>query len=96
MSSNRSNDTEYEDQLAGKIVYKLLRKRVVGRHKKQINTVVNWFATHQQGDVKELIRKMVEDPDTPLKVGPKDTIWLSDYQDALKFAEQKGIDTEWL
>lgn len=32
-----------------KIVKQLARKKVVGTHKKQVDTVKNWFATSDQG-----------------------------------------------
>lgn len=36
-----------DDNLRVKIVKKLARKKVVGTHKKQVETVKNWFATDE-------------------------------------------------
>lgn len=59
------------DQLAVKIVRKLARNKVVGGHYKQVDTVRNWFATDEQGQVEDVIRDLIRDPDAPRGVRGK-------------------------
>jgi hypothetical protein len=44
-----------------KIVQKLIRRKVVGGHNKQIDTVKNWFRTSDQGRVEQRIEEMLAD-----------------------------------
>lgn len=70
---------------------------MVNSHKKQIDTVVNWFATDEQGAVKQLIEKLVKDPCFPLeRYGARPAIRLTDYQEAKEWADSLGASTEWL
>lgn len=52
-----------EDQrIKNDVVYTMLRKRVVGGHKKQVTTIVSQaVASHEEGRAKELLDDLVRD-----------------------------------
>lgn len=82
-----------DQSLKNKLIEKLLRKRVVGGNKVQSDTAVNWFASSDQGDVKDLIDEMVADPSTPLERyggGQRDNIRLSDVGEAVRYLDRNG------
>lgn len=86
-----------EVRLTGKLLRKLLRNNVTGAHKKQIDTVTNWFASDEQGAVKNLIDKLISKPDFPLEqYGARSAIRVTDYQEAKEWVDRLGFDTEWL
>jgi hypothetical protein len=75
----------------------MLRKNVTGAHKKQIDTVTNWFASDEQGAVKDLIDKLISKPEFPLEqYGARDAIRVTEYQEAKEWVDRLGFDTEWL
>lgn len=80
-----------------KIVQKLTRQRVTGAHKKQVDTVKNWFSTDEQGRVEELIRNMIRDPGSPLEGygGSRDNVRLTSIQDAKRYIEDHGGELPW-
>ena len=86
-----------DDQLRVKIVKQLARKKVVGGHKKRVDTVKNWFATSDQGRVEELIREMIRDPDTPLEGygGSRDNVRLTNIVEAKEYITERGGDLPW-
>lgn len=71
------------------VVEKLLRKQVVGSHKKQADTVVNWFPSHVQGQAERVIRGMIADVDAPVEAygGSRDNVRLTSVEDAIRFLE---------
>jgi hypothetical protein len=85
--------------LAGKITEKLLRKRVLGGHKKQITTVASWFRSDRQGEVKDVIDRMATEPAIPLEKyggGHRSNIRLTSFEEAMQFAEACEADTEFI
>lgn len=86
-----------DSALKTKVVAKLARRAVVGSHKKQVDTVKNWFATHQQGRVEAVIREMIRDPDAPLEGygGSRDNVRLTSMADAKAYIEERGGDLPW-
>lgn len=86
-----------DEQLRVKIVEKLARKPVVGAHKKQVDTVKNWFATSDQGRAEDLIREMIRDPEAPLEGygGSRDNVRLTSVENAKEFIEERGGDLPW-
>jgi hypothetical protein len=80
-----------------KIVRRLARKKVVGGHKKQVDTVKNWFATSDQGRVETLLREMIREPDAPLEGygGSRDNVRLTSIADAKSYIEEHGGDLPW-
>lgn len=86
-----------KEVLKAEIVKRLARKNVVGSHKKQVDTVKNWFPSHQQGEVEELVREMIRDPNAPLEGygGARDNVRISDMEDAKQFIRERGIDLPW-
>lgn len=94
-----SSDPQSERDLKGEIVRTLLRKTVVGKHRKQLETVVNWFPRYQENEVRELLEEMVDDPESPVESygkGDYSNIFIDDYDDAKKFVEDQGLNSEWL
>jgi hypothetical protein len=85
------------DQLRVKIVQKLARKKVGGGHKKQVDTVKNWFASSDQGEVEELIREMMSDPGAPLEGygGSRDNVRLTSIAEAKEYIRSQGGDLPW-
>ena len=62
--------------IRNRVVEKLLRKRVTGAHRKQVDTVKNWLPSHEQGRGERLIREMIRDPEAPLEAygGSRDNV----------------------
>jgi len=79
-----------------KIVYYLARNGVTGGHNKTVDTVKNraGIAVHEHGDAKDVIRELVRDPNAPVEAygGQRDSILLTNIQDAVKFIEDLGGD----
>lgn len=86
-----------DDNPRVKIVKKLARKKVVGTHKKQVETVKNWFATDEQGRTEETIHEMIRDPDAPLQGygGSRDNVRLTSIEDAKDFIREHGGELPW-
>lgn len=86
-----------DEQLRIEIVEDLARKRVVGAHKKQVETVKNWCRTSDQGRAEDLIREMIRDPKAPLEGygGSRDNVRLTSIEDAKEYIEDHGGDLPW-
>jgi hypothetical protein len=80
-----------------KVIKQLARKKVVGNHKKQVDTVKNWFATSDQGRVENLIREMISDPSAPLVGygGSRDNGRLTSIEDAKEYIVENGGELPW-
>ncbi|PSP39006.1 hypothetical protein BRD20_05770 [Halobacteriales archaeon SW_8_65_20] len=89
--------TADDEQLRVKIVQKLARKKVVGSHKKQVDTVKNWVATSEQGRAEELLREMMTDPEAPLERygGSRDNVRLSSIEAAKQYIRDHGGELPW-
>jgi hypothetical protein len=78
------------------MVRKMLRKRVVGDHKKQIDTVVGFsVASHDEGRARQLLEEMATDPAAPVEQyggGHRDNVRLSSVQDAVDYLQTNGGD----
>lgn len=85
------------EQLRVKIVTKLARKKVVGAHKKQVDTVKNWFTTSDQGRAETLIREMIRDPDAPLEGygGSRDNVRLTSLEAGKEYIQENGGELPW-
>lgn len=57
----------------------------------------NWFATDEQGRVKETIREMIRDTDAPLQGygGSRDNVRLTSIEDAKDFIREHGGELPW-
>lgn len=79
-----------------RMVRKMLRKRVVGNHKKQIDTVVNMsLPSHEQGRGKDLLDEMVSDANAPVEAyggGHRQNIRLTSVDDAVEYLKSNGGD----
>lgn len=80
--------------IRNRIVEKLLRKRVVGSHKKRVDTVTNWLPSHDQGRGEQLLREMLRDPESPVEGygGSRDNVRLTSVEDAVEFLEEHDGD----
>lgn len=84
-------DTDIENR----IVRKMLRKQVVGGHKKQVDTVVNWLPSDAQGRGRQLIDEMVADATAPIEAyggGHRENVRLTSVEDAVEFLKSNDGD----
>ncbi|OAQ51391.1 hypothetical protein HTG_17010 [Natrinema mahii] len=89
-----NSDEEFEND----IVETLVRKKVTGGKKHQIDTVKNWFASSDQGRVEDLIEKLARDPDAPVEMyggGARANVRLTSRQDAKEWLDDRGRDLWW-
>ena len=80
--------------LRNRIVEKLLRGRVIGAKKIQIDTPVSrYLPSHAQGRGKRLIREMVADPTAPIEAyggGQRENIRLVSVEAAIDYLKEHG------
>ena len=86
-----------EDQdIKNRIVRKMLRKQIVGNHKKQIDSIVNMcLPSHEQGRGKELLEDMATDPHSPVEMcggSHRQNVRLTSVEDAVDYLKQNGGD----
>ena len=85
-----------DQEIRNKMVRKMLRKRVVGSHKKQLTTVVGFsVSSHNKGRAKDLLEDMLADPEAPVERyggGHRDNVRLSSVQDAVAYLTDNGGD----
>jgi hypothetical protein len=55
------------DELKLDIVEKMIRQKVTGGHKKQVDTVKNWFSASKQGAVETHLGELMRDPQAPVE-----------------------------
>ena len=86
------------NELKVDVVEKLVRKKVTGKHNKQVDTVKNWFASSDQGEVEDLIEELIRDPSAPVQGhgGSRGTVRLTGIQDAKDWLYDYGRDLWWL
>lgn len=81
-----------DQEIRNRIVEKLLRNRVVGSHKKRIETVTsNYLPSHQEGRGKEVINDMLTDPGSPIESyggGHRKNIRLKSVEDAVEYLKE--------
>lgn len=83
--------------IRNRIVRKMLRKTVVGDHKKQIDTVVNYagLPSHELGRARDLLNEMADDPAAPIERyggGHRENVRLTDVSDAVEYLKSNGGD----
>lgn len=80
-----------------KIVRRFLRDDVVGPRKRSAETVQNWFASSDQGKVKDVIDDMTRDPGSPIEAygGARYNIRLTSRKQGKQFLEDHGEDLPW-
>jgi len=82
--------------IKNQIVGKMLRKRVIGGKKQQIDTVVNYsLPTHEQGRGKELVEEMLTDAETPIEGyggRHRSNIRLTSAEDAIQYLKDHDGD----
>ncbi|KDE57544.1 hypothetical protein EL22_11415 [Halostagnicola sp. A56] len=88
-----------EEELTADIVEKLARKKVTGNSKRQVDTVKNWFASSDQGQVEDLLRELARDPESPVEMyggGGRDNVRLTSLMDAKDWLSDHKRDLWWL
>lgn len=90
---------EDETELAVKMVKYLVKNRVTGNHKKQMDTVVNraGIPSHAQGKAREVLEEMIRNP-PPIERyggGHRDNVRLTSIQEGVEFIEENGGDPPW-
>lgn len=90
--------TRDDDDLKLDIVEKLVRADVTGGHKKQVDTVKNWFASSDQGRVEDLIRELIRDANAPVEGygGSRDNVRLTSRNAAKEWLADRGRDLWWV
>ena len=80
-----------------RVVQLLGRKRIVGGHKKQVETVKNWFPTDEHGTTEAVIREMIRNPKAPLEGygGSRDNVRLTSIEDAKRYIVERGGELPW-
>jgi len=84
-----------DQEVRNRLVRKLLRKRVVGSHKKQVDTVMNWLPSHEQGRGRRELEEMVSDPNEPVEAyggGHRRNVRLTSVDGAVQYLRNNGGD----
>lgn len=81
-----------DQDIRNRVVEKMLHKTVLGGHKKQVDTVKNWFPSHEQGRAENLIREMTTDPMAPVEAygGSRDNVRLTSADEAVAYLHEHG------
>ncbi len=79
------------------VVEHLMRKKVTGGHNKTVDTVVNWFASHRQGEARDAIDELVAEPESPVVRygGQRDAIKLTSIEDAKQYLVDSDRELPW-
>lgn len=85
-----------ETEIKNRVVSKMLRKRVTGTKKQQIDTVVEYSVpSNAEGRAKDLIEEMATDPTGPIERyggGHRTNIRLTSPSDAVEFLKANDGD----
>lgn len=79
----------------------MLRKKVIGSKKKQLDTLKQNFKSSEQGAVKDAIQEMAKDPDHPIKLyggGQRENVHIASGRadEAIEYIENTDeIDLPW-
>lgn len=74
------------------VVEKMVKKGVSGRKHHQPQTIAGWFASHEQGEVKQLLDDAVSDRDVPIRRKGRGTVQLTSMSDARQYLEDHDRD----
>ncbi|WP_330631405.1 hypothetical protein [Halocatena halophila] len=88
-----------DDEIAIKIMRKLVRGGYVGNRKVTVDTAKGWVASHDEGRAEELIRDWITEPESPIEAyggGERDNIRLTSRAQGLKWLEARDVDTTFL
>jgi hypothetical protein len=78
--------------LALRVIKRMMSKGVTGQHHKQAQTIAGWFATHEQGDVKDVLDDMASDINAPVREKGRGTYQLTGISSARDFLNDHGDD----
>lgn len=73
----------------------MLRKQVVGAHNRTVDAIVDWsFASHEEGEGRELLEEMVTDPEAPVEGygGHRGAVRLTSVEAAVHYLKSNGGD----
>jgi len=83
-----------DQDIRNRLVRKMLRKRIIGNHKKQIDTIVNMcLPSHEQGRGRDLLEAMTTDPDAPVEAyggGHRQNVRLTGADAAVDYLKANG------
>lgn len=82
--------------LDAKIVWKMARNKVIGKHNKQQDTIANWFSANEQGKIKTRLDEMATDPNVPIVQygGSRNTVHLTSMHEAEEFIQENYDDEQ--
>ncbi|QPV61558.1 hypothetical protein I7X12_12375 [Halosimplex litoreum] len=88
-----------EIELAIKMVEYLVKNKVTGNHKKQVDTVINksGLPVHAKGDARDVLEEIATSP-PPIEMyggGHRQNVRLTSIQDGVEFIEENGGDPPW-
>lgn len=86
-----------DQEIRNRIVRKMMKKKVFGNHKKQIDTVVDTagLPKHEIGHARDLLNEMADDVSTPIERyggGHRDNVRLTGVQAAVDYLKGNGGD----
>lgn len=90
-----------DQEIKNEVVETMLRDGTWGGKKRQKQTIAGWAVqSHDEGRAKQLIDKMIADPDAPIEAyggGHRDNIRLTSKADALEYLRDNGRDLpDWM
>lgn len=74
------------------VVEKMLKNGVSGQKHHQPQTIAGWFASHEQGEVKDLLDDAVSDRSAPIRRKGRGTVQLTSASDAKRYLKNRGRD----
>jgi len=79
-------------EMAVRVTKRMMSKGVVNKHHKQKQTIAGWFATHERGNVKDVLDDMISDTEAPVRQKGRGTVTLISIQKAKQFLEDNGAE----
>jgi hypothetical protein len=83
---------EDNEEKSVKVLQKLAKKGVTGKHHKQSQTIAGWFATDERGSIKQALDEMATDPNIPLREKGRGTYQITSMKDAKQYIVDHGED----
>lgn len=74
------------------VIEMMWKNAVSGRKHHQPQTIAGWFATHNRGDVKDLLDDGVSDTTVPIRKKGRGTVQLTSMPDAKRYLTDHGRD----
>lgn len=90
-----AEDADEEQRIRNRMVRKMLRKQVVGKHNRTVDAVVDWsLASHEEGQGRQLLEEMATDPNAPIEAygGHRNAVRLTSVKAAVDYLKEHGGD----